>query len=665
MSQSSRLRRAPLIASDSNPGKGGKANEDRKCHFRIGAGNLSDWAAAPEQSVYVCAVADGVTGQAAGADASTIAIETIQRTLRQMPVPTSQGQTAAWNNVLEDLFASVNREIMTAGTQQAEMKGMSTTLIVAVVDGWRLYVGYAGDSRAYLIRNRGITQLTRDHTWVQDAVDAGRLTEEEAKVHPNRHTLLNHLGSAHNFKVETRFFAPSSSDHSTQRVNYIQLQPGDALLLCSDGLSNQVSDGELCDLVTRHRRRPQSAVQALIAAALQQEETDNITALVLVMPEEGFTAALETNRLQKLAVPLLLLLLIGFWLSPLRSAFTADGGSASTNSAISQQSTNAAAVAIKPPTQIDVPVITTPSATATPIPETATLLPTETSEPALPEAPFLTTSTEEAPATEAVPTQEAALLADATDTPTTSGALATPTLRATSTRRPTPTPVVPTFTRTPRPTATKVTIVEEPTTALSTPLSERSSKTPGNEQTGADMSTWHVSLLSPLDGTLRGRQLFRWQADNFTLSSAYLYELVLWAEGEQPFNPSGGATAASEVAVDFDRAIGQLPDRLQFGKEYHWSVFLVDRQNPLQRYHLLNPGWRFRLEGGGGDNGNNQAAATEQPAATAQPTDLPTVEPTSEPVHVDPTATNPPPPDGGPPPPAATVTTEANEGEGG
>jgi len=200
-------------------------------------------------------VADGIGGQSAGATASLLAVENVQREYYHGPfsdVPTALARAIeVANQAIQDK------------AQEPGFARMGTTLVAAVVRGAELTAAHVGDSRAYLASQTGIHQLTEDHTWVAEQQRAGVLTEEEARQHSQRHIISRSLGKA----------------GAVPDITQGPLQPGDAVLLCTDGLSNPVSAQEMHQLLVN--RPPQTAADQLVGLANQRGGPDNVTALVV------------------------------------------------------------------------------------------------------------------------------------------------------------------------------------------------------------------------------------------------------------------------------------------------------------------------------------------------------------------------------------------------
>jgi protein phosphatase len=167
---------------------------------------------------------------------------------------------AAW---LRDLVDVANRSLFELRQQAGT--DMGTTLVAAVVDGTQAHIAHVGDSRAYLISGGGIQRLTVDHSLVERLVTTGQITAEQARTHEQRNVIYRTMGDKANVEVETGTY---------------QLQPGDRLLLCSDGLSGMVTDEQILAIV-RGNPSLQAACDELIKAANAGGGTDNITAILV------------------------------------------------------------------------------------------------------------------------------------------------------------------------------------------------------------------------------------------------------------------------------------------------------------------------------------------------------------------------------------------------
>ncbi|MFD5718334.1 Stp1/IreP family PP2C-type Ser/Thr phosphatase [Streptomyces sp. NPDC127036] len=203
------------------------------------------------------AIADGMGGQAAGEVASSEVISTIVALDDDVP----------GSDILTSLGTAVQRandQLRLMVEEDPQLEGMGTTLTALLWTGQRLGLVHVGDSRAYLLRDGVLTQITQDHTWVQRLVDEGRITEEEATTHPQRSLLMRALGSG---------------DHVEPDLSIREVRAGDRYLICSDGLSGVVSHQTMEETLASYQG-PQETVQELIQLALRGGGPDNITVIV-------------------------------------------------------------------------------------------------------------------------------------------------------------------------------------------------------------------------------------------------------------------------------------------------------------------------------------------------------------------------------------------------
>lgn len=202
-------------------------------------------------------VCDGVGGGAAGEVASERAVHRILRDYYAQPTEPE----------IEDrlIFAiqQANAELYAENQHDPDGRPMSTTVVAALILGRELLVVHAGDSRAYLTRGNQITQLTTDHSWVTEMVEAGDLTPEEAEKHPWRNRITRGLGLKEDITLDDQEVA---------------LEAEDNVILCSDGLTRHVSDEEILDSVTRYP--PEGAAQNLVRLANTRGGKDNISVLI-------------------------------------------------------------------------------------------------------------------------------------------------------------------------------------------------------------------------------------------------------------------------------------------------------------------------------------------------------------------------------------------------
>jgi protein phosphatase len=221
----------------------------------------------PDMSV--CIVADGMGGQAYGEIASKRAIEVVPRELRKNLQPAADPETT--KAVVKQAVVQANEEIVTMGALDREMKNMGTTIVMAL---WRrgneLYISNLGDSRAYMIRDGKMEQLSVDHSLAQALVENKTITPEEAKEHRFRNVLWKYLGS--------------KEVGEGPEVKVIPVQPGDKFVLCSDGLSGPVGDAQILQYVAEHPDVQQCA-DGLGQLALDQGSRDNVSCIVIEVVE--------------------------------------------------------------------------------------------------------------------------------------------------------------------------------------------------------------------------------------------------------------------------------------------------------------------------------------------------------------------------------------------
>jgi protein phosphatase len=220
------------------------------------------------------AIADGMGGQAAGEVASSEVISTIVTLDDDIP----------GSDILTSLGTAVQRandQLLQMVQEDPQLEGMGTTLTALLWTGQRLGLVHVGDSRAYLLRDGVLTQITQDHTWVQRLVDEGRITEEEATTHPQRSLLMRALGSGERVEPD---------------LSIREVRVGDRYLICSDGLSGVVSHQTLEDTLAGYQA-PHETVQELIQLALRGGGPDNITCIVadVLDTDDGDTLAAQLN----------------------------------------------------------------------------------------------------------------------------------------------------------------------------------------------------------------------------------------------------------------------------------------------------------------------------------------------------------------------------------
>lgn len=217
------------------------------------------------------AVADGMGGHEAGEVASEITINTLNDLAPQ----------SADAEALARAVVAANLNVIKAPSQGVGREGMGTTLTAAILEKERLVIAQVGDSRAYLLHTGSLQQLTRDHSLMADMIEAGQLTEAEARVHPNRSVITRAIGS---------------DPHMQPDLYELNVETGDRLLLCSDGICGMIEDHEIASIM-RQAPSAQSCADQLVEAALAAGGFDNATAVVVDV--EGFKAVREKKQARK------------------------------------------------------------------------------------------------------------------------------------------------------------------------------------------------------------------------------------------------------------------------------------------------------------------------------------------------------------------------------
>ncbi len=217
------------------------------------------------------AVADGMGGHEAGEVASEIAI----KTLAELAPQNADGEALA------RAVVAANLNVIKAPREGIGREGMGTTLTAAILEGERLVIAQVGDSRAYLLHDGHLQQLTRDHSLMADMIEAGQLTEAEARVHPNRSVITRAIGS---------------DPHMQPDIYELNVASGDRILLCSDGVCGMIDDQEIATIMGGSETA-QICADNLVAGALAAGGYDNATAIVIDV--EGFRVVRERKAKRK------------------------------------------------------------------------------------------------------------------------------------------------------------------------------------------------------------------------------------------------------------------------------------------------------------------------------------------------------------------------------
>ena len=228
---------------------------------RVRRNNEDAWHIDASRGVFL--VVDGIGGHAAGETAASIAVERVRARLER--------QTGTTEQRVREAIAMANNEILRTARSHPEWEGMACVLTLAVLDDDSVVIGHVGDSRLYEIRSQGIRKVTSDHSPVGEREDKRELSETDAMHHPRRNEIFRDVGSSEH--------APDDPDFIELRR--IRFEPDSALLLCSDGLSDQVTSAEIRSTVRRHAGNPSRSASELIEAANRAGGKDNVSVVIV------------------------------------------------------------------------------------------------------------------------------------------------------------------------------------------------------------------------------------------------------------------------------------------------------------------------------------------------------------------------------------------------
>lgn len=213
-------------------------------------------------------VADGMGGHNAGEVASSLAIRSVVDYFEKN-----------YKYIIKDDFEIIefikkamtegNSEVFKKATLDESMSGMGTTLTLLLIENNKYFIGHIGDSRVYLIREGKIRQISNDHSLVAELIRQGSITENEARVHPQRNIITRALGTGNDIEID---------------IVFDDIKPGDIILLCTDGLTNMLTDQEILDIINESPW--ESACERLIKAANDKGGYDNITVVVVKVDDD-------------------------------------------------------------------------------------------------------------------------------------------------------------------------------------------------------------------------------------------------------------------------------------------------------------------------------------------------------------------------------------------
>lgn len=271
-----------VIEAASHPGLSGKKNEDR---YRVRSFSVGAQKQTPSVLAVLC---DGIGGHRAGEVAAEMGVSIITEALVVSDVHDPL-------NAMEAAITKASDAIFQASQSQGGRIGMGATCAVAWLIGERLYTANLGDSRIYLLREGHLLQLTTDHTWIQEALDAGVISESVRETHPNAHVIRRYLGSKIPPKPDFRlWYFEDEGDQEALENQGLKIKIGDIVLLCSDGLTDLVSDEEIRAVIkgTDLKKVP----DALIDMANRRGGHDNTTVVVMGYPRKPGKEATGARR---------------------------------------------------------------------------------------------------------------------------------------------------------------------------------------------------------------------------------------------------------------------------------------------------------------------------------------------------------------------------------
>ena len=217
----------------------------------------------PNDEIKLYVLADGMGGYKGGEVASCLATETVKEYINTQFKNTHKEK----NDILElvkNAMTHANSVVYEKSKQVQELEGMGTTLEVCLIYNNKAYIGHIGDSRIYRIRNGLIRRLTKDHSYVQKLIEDGKITRQEANTHPKKNMLTKALGC-------TPYVEPD--------IRARNIEKDDIIIMCSDGLTNMVSEERMCELITKD---PSKAAEQLIKEANMLGGYDNITVVIII-----------------------------------------------------------------------------------------------------------------------------------------------------------------------------------------------------------------------------------------------------------------------------------------------------------------------------------------------------------------------------------------------
>jgi protein phosphatase len=260
------------VAALSHAGMSGKENEDR---YAISSFVLSK--EDPRPAVFAV-VSDGIGGHLAGEIAAELAVNYITAGV-------AESNAKKPVKILETAIQNASQSIASHSAGRDSENGMGATCACVWIIENKLFTAYVGDSRIYLLRGKFIQRLTIDHTWVQEAFEKGIITAEQMHDHPNQHVIRRYLGGIKLPEVDFRLRIDNAeTDEESVNNQGFSLEPGDTILICSDGLTDLVWDDEIQKII-RTKKDVRASAEALVNMANERGGHDNITVVLMSTPK--------------------------------------------------------------------------------------------------------------------------------------------------------------------------------------------------------------------------------------------------------------------------------------------------------------------------------------------------------------------------------------------
>lgn len=252
----------------------------------------------------LCVLCDGVGGHQGGETASRLTVDQITTFIEGSDASSPMVQLTHAIQTASDL-------VWQTAQSNAELRGMASTASLVWLIGKRLFIASVGDSRIYLIKRGRIHQISIDHTWLQDALDAGLITPADVKGHPNAHVIRRYVGSETPPEVDTRF---KIGDSQSQNQG-ILLENGDMIFMCSDGITDLIQPSEIFTILKKEREL-ETALENLKKLAYERGANDNLSMILVKIPNANPPATRKKKliRLLLFAVILLLASFVGIYL---------------------------------------------------------------------------------------------------------------------------------------------------------------------------------------------------------------------------------------------------------------------------------------------------------------------------------------------------------------